>query len=62
MNEVKNDGERVEQRRVDATYQCDSRGEHRYQSGLTAAEIDARQARDDLKERIATPRPKQRAR
>jgi hypothetical protein len=46
-----------EQQALDASHQSDTRGEHRYDDlHQTAAEREARQERDQLKQRLATPR------
>ena len=53
------DRRRSEQDRLDQSHQSDTRGEHRYQGvHQTGAEQQARQERDDLKQRLAgrTPR------
>lgn len=48
------DNRRSEQERLDASHQSDTRGEHRYDDvHQTAAERQARQERDDLKQRLA---------
>jgi hypothetical protein len=45
---------RSEQQGLDATHDCDLRGEHRYDDAhQTDAERHARQERDDLKQRLA---------
>ena len=53
---VARDSRRSPQERLDATYQSDARGEHRYPDlHQTRPEQEARQARDDLKQRLANP-------
>lgn len=52
MTAPTNDDRRSNQERLDATYQSNTRGEHRYESGLTTQEVDAREARDGLKARL----------
>jgi hypothetical protein len=48
------DRRRSEQERLDASHQSDTRGEHRYDDvHQTGAEKEARQRRDDLKQRLA---------
>jgi hypothetical protein len=48
------DQRRSAQERLDASHQSDTRGEHRYDDvHQTGAEKDARQGRDDLKQRLA---------
>jgi hypothetical protein len=50
------DRRRSEQQRRDANHQSDTRGEHRYSDvHQTEAEQQARQERDDLKQRLAGP-------
>ena len=54
---VARDERQSQQQRLDATHQSDTRGEHRYADlHQTRPEQEARQARDDLKQRMATPR------
>jgi hypothetical protein len=55
-NEAREAGDkrRSKQERLDASHQSDTRGEHRYDDfHQTAAEKEARQGRDDLKQRLA---------
>jgi hypothetical protein len=48
------DERRAQQERLDASHQSDTRGEHRYDDvHQTGAEQEARQERDDLKQRLA---------
>ena len=48
------DRRRPAQERLDESHQSDTRGEHRYDDAhQTGAEQKARQARDDLKQRLA---------
>ena len=50
------DRRRSQQERLDATHQSDTRGEHRYPDlHQTRTGREARQARDDLKQRLANP-------
>ena len=54
---VARDRRRSQEERLDATHQSDTRGEHRYADlHQTRSEQEARQARDDLKQRMAKPR------
>ena len=53
---VARDRRRSQQQQLDVTHQSDIRGEHRYPDlHQTRAEREARQARDDLKQRLANP-------
>jgi hypothetical protein len=51
------DRRRSTQKRLDESHQSDIRGEHRYDD-QTEAEQDARQERDDLKQRLAHVLPR----
>ena len=54
---VARDRRRAQQERLDAPHQSDTRGEHRYADLYqTRTEQESRQARDDLKQRLAAPR------
>jgi hypothetical protein len=51
------DTRQSEQQALDASHESDTRGEHRYDDlHQTASEQGARQERDQLKQRLATPR------
>ena len=51
------DRRRPAQKRLDESHQSDIRGEHRYDD-QTEAEQEARQQRDDLKQRLASLLPR----
>ena len=52
------DRRRPAQKRLDESHQSDIRGEHRYDDSSTEAEQEARQERDDLKQRLARLLPR----